>query len=189
MTFFFSSSCFWADGRWPQITKCHKNVDCNSPRVPTMDCLALPYLMQGRLLEVTRMWLIKPHALRKCNSLSFICFLSRPRTTGTEKAHEFVFYLFSEQTTDHLHWQSVWVCLLSIFEGDHGPHALRKRMRFGFFRFFYADHGPLALRKCTSLYFICFLSRPRTTCDWKMHKFVFHLFSEQTTDHMHWESA
>jgi hypothetical protein len=107
-------------------------------------------------------------ALRKCTRSCLICFLIGPRTTCTEKVLEFFFYLFFNWTTDHMHSENEWVCLLSVIGADHRPHSLRKR---------------------TSLYFICFLSGPWNTCNEKMHEFVFYLFMKRTTDHMRSESA
>jgi hypothetical protein len=150
-----------------------------------------------------------PHSLRKCTSLSLICFPSGPRTTATEKVYKFIFDLFSEWTTDHSYRKNVQIFLWSVFRADHRLHLLRKCTNLYMICFpsgpqttfteisdqvflwsvFGADHGPHSLRKCASLSLICFPSGPRTTFTEKVHKFIFDLFSKRTTDHSYRESV
>jgi hypothetical protein len=150
-----------------------------------------------------------PQSLRKCTSLSLIYILSGPRTTLTEKVNKFIFDLFSERTTDHIHWETAQVYLWSVF--PNGPrttftekvhkfffdlfserttdHSYRESAQVYLWSVFRADHGPQLQRRGTSLSLICFQIRPRTTVTEKGHKFIFHLFSGRTTDHSYRESA
>jgi hypothetical protein len=118
-----------------------------------------------------------PHSLRKYLSLSFIYFWSGPRTTHAEKCLRLSFiYFWSGPRTTCAEKELAFVFnYLSIFEADHGPHALRICTSLSFICFlrkrtsissinFRVDQGQHALRKCTSLSFICFPSGPRITC-------------------------